>query len=46
MSKYIILNSANKDLNEIWEYTFHKWSIAQADKYYNSLIDCIQNARR
>tara|TARA_B100000508_G_scaffold103113_1_gene81504 strand:- start:166 stop:465 length:300 start_codon:yes stop_codon:yes gene_type:complete len=42
MSRYIILNSANKDLNEIWEYTFHEWSITQADKYYYSLIDCFQ----
>lgn len=40
MPKYRITSLANQDLNEIWEYTFHKWSLKQADKYYDLLIEC------
>jgi toxin ParE1/3/4 len=25
------------DLNEIWDYTFEKWSAKQADKYYTAI---------
>ena len=25
------------DLNDIWEYTFEKWSENQADKYYETI---------
>lgn len=39
MAKYRITSLANQDLNEIWEYTFHKWSLKQADKYYALLIE-------
>lgn len=37
--KYRITNLADRDLSEIWGYTFQKWSIKQADKYYDSLIE-------
>ena len=30
---------AIKDLNEIWLYTFNNWSVEQADRYYQLLID-------
>ena len=26
--------SALNDLNEIWDYTYEKWSESQADRYY------------
>ena len=39
MAKYQITRLANQDLNEIWVYTFHEWSIEQADKYYDLLIE-------
>ncbi len=29
-------------LNDIWVYTFHKWSKEQADRYYNSIIEEIE----
>ena len=39
MRKYRLTGLANRDLNEIWEYTFEKWSIKQADIYYEQLIE-------
>lgn len=39
MAKYRLTSLSNQDINEIWEYTFHKWSIKQADKYYDLLIE-------
>ena len=43
MAKVILRQEAINDLNEIWIYTFEKWSEKQADKYY-TLIEyaCIQ----
>lgn len=37
MTKVILRQEAIDDLNEIWEYTYEKWSQSQADKYYASL---------
>jgi len=34
MSKVILRQEAIDDLNNIWGYTFEKWSEKQADKYY------------
>lgn len=40
MSKnYRLRVSAVKDLEEIWEYTFRKWSEDQADRYHGLIID-------
>ena len=30
---------AASDLEKIWLYTFENWSIEQADRYYNLLLD-------
>jgi toxin ParE1/3/4 len=30
------------DLNDIWIYTFHKWSKEQADRYYSLIIGEIE----
>lgn len=38
--KVVISNSAYRDLEEIWHYTFMAWSAEQADEY----IDDIQSA--
>ena len=35
---YRISEKAVEDLEDIWTYTFHKWSIKQADRYYNLII--------
>ena len=34
MAKVILRKKAIDDLNDIWDYTFEKWSEKQADKYY------------
>jgi toxin ParE1/3/4 len=42
MVKYRISSKAVEDLDEIWIHTFENWSIEQADRYYNLLIDEIK----
>ena len=39
MAKFKLTNKAVDDLAQIWNYTIHKWSENQADKYYQMLID-------
>ena len=34
MAKVVLRQEAIDDLNDIWDYTFEKWSEKQADKYY------------
>lgn len=36
---YKISKAALKDLEKIWLYTNENWSIEQADRYYNLIID-------
>jgi toxin ParE1/3/4 len=40
--KYRISKRALQDLDEIWYYTFNKWSAKQADNYYNILLNEIE----
>ena len=42
MAKYRLTNEALKDLEGIWVYTNEKWSVDQADRYYNLIIDEIE----
>ena len=37
MAKVLFRQKAIDDLNNIWNYTFEKWSEKQADKYYTIL---------
>lgn len=37
MAKAIIRQKAINDLNDIWNYTFEKWSAKQAVKYYTTI---------
>ena len=37
--KYRISKKAIDDLNDIWIYTFNKWSKLQADRYYDLIIN-------
>lgn len=39
---YKISNEALNDLQNIWIYTFKNWSIAQADRYFNLIMDEIE----
>ena len=41
--KYIISVEASIDLENIWLYTFENWSQEQADRYFNLIIDEIEN---
>lgn len=43
MAKYELTNKAVEDLSNIWEYTLHKWSEKQADKYYKQLLKRCQD---
>ncbi len=36
---FFISKKAVSDLEEIWLYTIEKWSIEQADRYYNLIFD-------
>src|SRR5258706_16343898 len=36
---YVITKKAVSDLEEIWLYTIEKWSVNQADRYYNLIFD-------
>lgn len=42
MSTYIFNEKAVDDINNIWIYTAEKWSIEQADRYYNLILDEIE----
>jgi len=40
---YKITQAAYRDLDDIWFYTFEKWSENQADKYFESIIQEIES---
>ena len=42
MAEYIISKKALEDINNIWIYTAENWSVEQADRYYNLIIDEIE----
>ncbi|MEA3495578.1 MAG: type II toxin-antitoxin system RelE/ParE family toxin [Bacteroidota bacterium] len=40
--KYKISQEASRDIENIWLYTIEKWSIKQADRYFNLIMDEIE----
>ena len=42
MAEYIISVKALEDLNNIWIYTAENWSVEQANRYYNLIVDEIE----
>lgn len=36
---FVISKKAVSDLEEIWLYTVEKWSVEQADRYYNLIFE-------
>lgn len=40
--RYSISEKANQDIERIWLYTFENWSLEQADRYYNLILDEIE----
>lgn len=41
-AKSRISEAAISDIDGIWEYTFHKWSKEQADRYYSLIVNEIE----
>ena len=41
-TKYKISKDALQDIEKIWLYTFENWSIEQADRYFNLIMDEIE----
>ncbi len=41
-TSYRISEKAVEDLEKIWIHTFEKWSLEQADRYYNLIISEIE----
>ncbi|MCD4724732.1 MAG: type II toxin-antitoxin system RelE/ParE family toxin [Bacteroidales bacterium] len=41
-ASYRISEKAIEDIETIWVFTLQKWSIEQADRYYNLIIDEIE----
>lgn len=39
---YKISQEANRDLEHIWLYTLENWSLEQADRYINLILDEIE----
>ena len=39
---YKISEAASIDIKNIWLYTLENWSIQQADRYFNLIIDEIE----
>ena len=42
MPECIISEKALEDINNIWIYTAENWSVEQADRYYNLIINEIE----
>jgi toxin ParE1/3/4 len=40
--KYKISQEASSDIENIWLYTFKNWSLEQADRYFNLIMDEIE----
>ena len=39
---YVISEKANQDIEKIWLFTFENWSLEQADRYYNLILNEIE----
>jgi len=44
--EYKISQEANRDIENIWLYTFENWSLEQADRYFNIIMDEIEYLTR
>ncbi len=39
MAEYVLSEKSKSDLRRIWHYTVEVWSIDQARRYYNEILD-------
>lgn len=44
MSRYFLSPAAQIDLEQIWDYTCHRWGVEQADEYLRDLQRAIELA--
>jgi toxin ParE1/3/4 len=44
MAGFILSEKAHDDLTQIWTYTAENWSVEQANRYYNLIVDEIEFA--
>jgi toxin ParE1/3/4 len=44
VSRYLLSPAAQIDLEQIWDYTYHRWDIEQADEYLRELQRAIELA--
>lgn len=42
MKRYVLSRAAQRDLDEIWDYTADRWSPAQADRYIDHISDACE----
>ncbi|MCR4377561.1 MAG: type II toxin-antitoxin system RelE/ParE family toxin [Rhodospirillales bacterium] len=40
---YRLSPRAESDLEEIWLYTFKNWSLKQADRYHNAIVEAFED---
>lgn len=40
--KFRLSLQAKQDLQNIYEYGFHRWGVEQADKYFYAFFECFQ----
>ena len=40
--RYTISKKTIQDIEKIWLYTYENWSLEQADRYYNLILDEIE----
>lgn len=40
--RYVISKKACQDIEKIWLHTYENWSLEQADRYYNLIVDEIE----
>jgi toxin ParE1/3/4 len=41
MSRYVLSRRARRDLQDIWQYTARRWTVARADGYLADIIDTL-----
>ena len=44
MNRYLLSPAAQIDLEQIWDYTCHRWDVEQADEYLRELQRAIELA--
>jgi toxin ParE1/3/4 len=44
VSRYLLSPAAQIDLEQIWDYTCHRWDVEQADEYLRELQRAIEHA--